>query len=101
MHLTYCKRSNFNLRGSIPKRGVGLLAFCALGLSIAYFATDWVRTLGPPEMLSHLRVGKLSSESLVSSAAALLCFVAIFVFPAMSHPMRGELSRWIMRKRGA
>jgi O-antigen/teichoic acid export membrane protein len=101
MHLTYCKRSNFNLRGSIPQRGLGLVAFCALGLSIGYFATDWVRTLGPPELLSHLRVGKLSNESLISSTAALLCFVAIFFPPAMSHPIRGELSRWILRKRGA
>jgi len=101
MHLAFCLRSNFGLKGLIPRRGAGLAAFCALGLLFGYLATDWVRALDPSGLLFHLRVGKLSTGSLISSAAALLSFVAIFLLPAMAHPTRSELSRWIIRKRRA
>jgi O-antigen/teichoic acid export membrane protein len=101
IHIAYCRRSHFTPLGLIPPRGLRLVVFCGLGLLLGQFATDWVRTLDPSTLLSYLPVGKLRTGNLLSSTAALLCFAAIFVVPAMSHPVRGELVRWITRRREA
>lgn len=100
MHIGYCLRSNSGLRGLVPPRGLSLVVFCALGLLLGQFATDWVRALDPSSLPSYFPTGKLRADDILSSVAALLCFVAIFLAPAMSHPVRGEILRWVTRRRG-
>jgi O-antigen/teichoic acid export membrane protein len=99
MHIGYCLRSNFGLRGLVPPRGISLVLFCGLGLFLGRFATEWVRTLDPSSLLAYIPTGKLRAGDIVASAAALLSFVAIFLAPALSHPIRGEILRWVTRKR--
>ena len=100
-HIAYCLRSHFTPLGLLPPRGLSLAVFCCLGLLLGQFATGWVSSLDSSILLSYLPAGKLRTANLLSSVAALLCFVMIFAVPAASHPVRGELVRWITRRRGA
>ncbi|MGB6353953.1 MAG: hypothetical protein WBF21_08250 [Steroidobacteraceae bacterium] len=101
MHIGYCWRSNFGLRGLVPPRGISLILFCGLGLFLGQFTTEWARTLDPSNLLAYIPTGKLRVGDILASAAALVSFVAIFLVPALSHPTRGEILRWITRKQGA
>jgi O-antigen/teichoic acid export membrane protein len=100
MHIGYCLRSNFGLKSLVPPRGISLVLFCGLGLFLGQFMTEWVRTLDPSSLLAYIPTGKLRAGDIMASAAALLSFVAIFLAPALSHPIRGEILRWVTRKRG-
>jgi O-antigen/teichoic acid export membrane protein len=99
MHIGYCTRSNFGLRGLVPPRGISLVLFCGLGLFLGRFTTDWARALDPSSLLAYIPAGKLRADDIMASVAALLGFVIIFVTPALSHPIRGEIFRWVTRKR--
>jgi O-antigen/teichoic acid export membrane protein len=97
-HVLYCRRSQFGLKGLVPPRGLSLIVFCGLGLLLGHVATDWVTTLNVSRVLSQFPAGSPGRANLLSSIAALLCFLAIFFVPALSHPVRGELTRWITRR---
>jgi O-antigen/teichoic acid export membrane protein len=99
MHIGYCWRSNFGLKGLVPPRGISLVLFCGLGLLLGQFTAEWVRTLDPSSLPAYIPTGKLRAGDIMAPAAALLGFAAIFLAPALSHPIRGEILRWVMRKR--
>jgi hypothetical protein len=83
----------------VPPQGISLVLFCCLGLFLGQFMTKWVHTLDPSSLLAYIPTEKLPAGDIMASAAALLGFVAIFLAPALSHPIRGEILRWVMRKR--
>jgi O-antigen/teichoic acid export membrane protein len=99
MHIGYCLRSNFGLRSLVPPRGISLVLFCGLGLLLGQFTTNWVRTLDSSSLLAYIPAGQWRAGDIVAPLAALLGFVAIFLVPALSHPIRGEILRWVTRKR--
>jgi hypothetical protein len=84
----------------VPSRGYGLLAFCGLGLLLGQYARDWVSTLDTSSLAFYGLTPNLRIKGLLSSLSAALCFMVVFLLPALRHPVRGELMRWIIRRRG-
>jgi O-antigen/teichoic acid export membrane protein len=99
MHLTYCVRSSLGWRSLLPAGGLGLIAFCVVGVLFGRFAQAWIGTISPSHLPIYAVSGKFSRVEIVSSASALLCFVMVFLLPAVRNPVRGELVRWIGRRR--
>ena len=87
MQVAYYVRGNLGFKGLIPPKGIRLLAFCGLGLLVAYLATAWSRTL--------------LARDFISAAAAPIVFLLAFLLPAITHPVRGDLVRWITARRPA
>jgi len=84
MQVAYYVRSSIGLNGLVPPRGVRLLAFCVFGLVVGYLATACAKAL-----LAH---------GFLSAAAAPMAFLIAFILPAIAHPVRGDLVRWITAK---
>jgi O-antigen/teichoic acid export membrane protein len=99
MHITYCLRSGLGRKALLPAGGLRLVAFCILGILLGHFAQEWIGIIGPPGLPTYGFTAKLHRADPVPSAAALFCFVMVFLWPAVRNPVRGELMRWIGRRR--
>jgi O-antigen/teichoic acid export membrane protein len=91
VHIAYCRRIGYGWRDLVPARGAGLAAFCGLGLLIGHLAMHWTN--------AAVLGDTLKVSELLSSAAGLLCFVAVFLLPALLHPVRRDLVRWVLERR--
>ena len=85
MQIAYYVRSHLDFKGLLPPRGIRLLVFCGLGLLIGYLATGWSRDV--------------RAHGFVSAGLVPIVFLIAFIFPAVAHPVRGELVRWITARR--
>ena len=93
MHTAYCRRIGSGWRAMLPAHGAGLAAFCAIGLLVGHVA------LRQASALAWTGIPRV--DRLLSSGSALLCFVAVFLLPAMLHPVRADLVRWLFPRRVA
>lgn len=85
LQVTYYVRNNLRFEGLLPPRGLRLLAFCALGLLVGYLATDCAQLL--------------LARGLIAAAAAPIVFLVAFILPAIAHPVRADLVRWLTARR--
>lgn len=96
MHLAYCRRSGLGLRFIFPAEGFTLLAFCGIGVLAGRLAMRLPEAVPGSAFPFHVN---LDPASLLSSSLGLLCFLVVFSLPAMLHPVRSELFRWVFRRR--
>lgn len=97
LNILYFRRNKLSLSNLIPQESRLLVLQCIMGLSLGYFI--WLQQLVIKDFLSTMSFQSDMLIQLIADGAVILCLVIIIIAPIWRHPIRENITAWVLKSR--